>query len=141
MEIRSLHLSPLWCTYSTPPPLLCVSFQFLVYSSFFLWGGESVCPGVYAGLSLELLGEYWVTLGAHLFVCQMSPKQVCSRCLAAQEPSCFLRVMWHGEAFHGLGVQSVEILILLGALFLPSVTPASQQYFWFVELILSASLP
>jgi hypothetical protein len=32
-------------------------------------------------------------------------------------------------------------LILLGALFPPSVTPASQQYFWFTELTLSASVP
>jgi hypothetical protein len=37
--------------------------------------------------------------------------------------------MWHEEAFYGLGVQGVEVLILLGALFPPSVTPASQQYF------------
>jgi hypothetical protein len=29
--------------------------------------------------------------------------------------------MWHGEALHGLGVQGVEVLILLGALFLPCV--------------------
>jgi hypothetical protein len=26
--------------------------------------------------------------------------------------------MWHGEALYGLGVQGVEVLILLGALFL-----------------------
>jgi hypothetical protein len=32
-------------------------------------------------------------------------------------------------------------LILLGALFLPSVAPASQQDFWFTELMLSASTP
>jgi hypothetical protein len=37
--------------------------------------------------------------------------------------------MWHGEAFHVVEVQGVEVLILLGALFLPSVAPASQQYF------------
>jgi hypothetical protein len=37
--------------------------------------------------------------------------------------------MWHGEALHGVGVQGVEILILLGALFPPSVFPASQQGF------------
>jgi hypothetical protein len=40
--------------------------------------------------------------------------------------SCFLSVMWCGEAFHRLGVQGVEVLILLGALFPPSVAPASQ---------------
>jgi hypothetical protein len=43
-----------------PAPLLCVSFQFLVYSVFFfLWGRGSVCSGGYAGLSQVWLGEYW----------------------------------------------------------------------------------
>jgi hypothetical protein len=51
----------------------------------------------------------------------------------AWEFSCFLSVIRHGE------VQGVEVLILLGALFLPSVAPASQQDFWFTELMLSAS--
>jgi hypothetical protein len=37
--------------------------------------------------------------------------------LAAQEPSCFLSVTWYGEAFHRLGVQGVEVLIPLAALF------------------------
>jgi hypothetical protein len=32
-------------------------------------------------------------------------------------------------------------LILLGALFPPSVAPVSQQYFWFTELKLSSSAP
>jgi hypothetical protein len=47
----------------------------------------------------------------------------------AQQPSSFLSVMWHGEALHGLGVQGVKVLILLGALFLRSVAPAFQQDF------------
>jgi hypothetical protein len=33
---------------------------------------------------------------------------------------CFLSVTWRGEAFQG-----VDVLILLAALFLPSVAPAS----------------
>jgi hypothetical protein len=33
------------------------------------------------------------------------------------EPN-FLSIMWGGEAFHGLGVQDVKNLILVGALFL-----------------------
>jgi hypothetical protein len=45
------------------------------------------------------------------------------------EPSCFLSVTWHVEAFHELGVQGVKVLILLGALFPLSVAPVSQQYF------------
>jgi hypothetical protein len=40
-----------------------------------------------------------------------------------------LCVTWCGEAFYGLEVQGVENLILLGALFLPSVALAHQQGF------------
>jgi hypothetical protein len=47
----------------------------------------------------------------------------------AQQPSCFLSVTWHGEALYRLGVHGVKVLILLGALFLPSVAPVSQQEF------------
>jgi hypothetical protein len=68
-------------------------------------------------------------LGAHLLVCRMSSKQVWSRHLAVWEPSCFLSVMWHGESLYRLGVQGEVVLIFLGALFLPSVAPASQQDF------------
>jgi hypothetical protein len=57
------------------------------------------------------------------------------------EPSCFLSVTWHGEAFRGLGVQAVEVLIFLAALFLPSMAPASKQGFGVTELTLSASAP
>jgi hypothetical protein len=39
-----------------------------------------------------------------------------------------------------LGVQGVEVLILLGALFVASVAPASQQDFWFTELISAFAL-
>jgi hypothetical protein len=49
--------------------------------------------------------------------------------------------MWHGEAFYGLGVQGVEVLIFLGALFLPRVAPVSQQGFGIKELTLSGSVP
>jgi hypothetical protein len=49
--------------------------------------------------------------------------------------------MWHGEAFHGLGVQGVEALILVAVLFLPSVAPTSKQGFGVMELTLSASVP
>jgi hypothetical protein len=59
----------------------------------------------------------------------MSPKQVWSGIWWRQEPSCFLSVTWHGEAFYRLGVQGVEDLILLGVLFTPSVAPSSQQDF------------
>jgi hypothetical protein len=47
--------------------------------------------------------------------------------------------MWHGEALYRLGAQGNEVLILLGAFFLPSVVPASQQEFGFMEFTLCAS--
>jgi hypothetical protein len=59
----------------------------------------------------------------------MSPKQVWRQCLVAQKLSWFFSVTWHGESLYGLGVQGVEVLILLCALFLPSVAPAPQQDF------------
>jgi hypothetical protein len=46
-----------------------------------------------------------------------------------------------GEAFHGLGVQSVEGLILVGALFPASVAPVSQGGYGVTGLVLSASVP
>jgi hypothetical protein len=57
------------------------------------------------------------------------------------EPSCFLSAVWHGEAFHGLGFQGVEVLILLGALFPPSMSQASQQGSGVTEVMLPASMP
>jgi hypothetical protein len=59
----------------------------------------------------------------------------------AWQPSCFLSVTWHGEAFHGLGVQGVEVLIFLAALFPSSVAPVSQRGFGVSEFMLSASVP
>jgi hypothetical protein len=49
--------------------------------------------------------------------------------VCAQQPSFFLSVMWHGEAFYGLWIQGVEVLILFGSLYLPSVAPVSKQHF------------
>jgi hypothetical protein len=66
-EINSCPYPLLQCAFRIPAPLLCVSFQFFVYCSVFFWGEESVCPGGYAGLSQEWLGEYCVSLDVHLF--------------------------------------------------------------------------
>jgi hypothetical protein len=63
----------------------------------------------------------------------VSPKQVWSWYLVVWE-SCFLSVMWRGEALYGLGVQDVRVLLLVGGFCLPSVAPVSQQNFWFAEL-------
>jgi hypothetical protein len=59
----------------------------------------------------------------------MSPKQVWSWHLVVWEPSSFLSATWHGEALYVLGAQGFEVLILVGAFFLPSVATASQQNF------------
>jgi hypothetical protein len=48
-------------------PLLCASFQFVVYFRFFWWIGDQPAQGGYAGLSQGWLREYHVTLGSHLF--------------------------------------------------------------------------
>jgi hypothetical protein len=48
-------------------------------------------------------------------------------------------VAW--KSFPQVRVQDVEVLILLAALFLPSVALASQQSFGALELMLSASVP
>jgi hypothetical protein len=83
-------------------------------------------------------------LGPHLFgllnVSQADLEPVAVAAVVAVQPSCFLSVIWHREAFHGLGIQSVKVLILVGALFLPSVTPESQQGFGVTELTLSGSV-
>jgi hypothetical protein len=69
-----LLASPLFSGALPATLLLCsVSFQFLIYSVFvfvfvFFQSRGSVFPGGYAGLSQEWLGEYHMTLGAHLLV-------------------------------------------------------------------------
>jgi hypothetical protein len=50
-------------------------------------------------------------------------------------------VMWHWEVFLWVGVQGIKVLILLAALFLQIVAPASQWGFGVLELTLSASVP
>jgi hypothetical protein len=59
------------------------------------------------------LWQYRMTLVAHLLVCRMSPKQDWSQCLVTQEPSCFLSVMWHGEALHRLGFRVSKFWLFL----------------------------
>jgi hypothetical protein len=126
---------------ATLPPPLCASFQFLVYCTFFFFCmGFSTASG-YASLSQGWLGEYHVILGAYLFGLlnvSQAGLEVASGSAAA---ICFLSVMWCGEVFYRLGVWSVEVLILFGALFLPSVAPVFQQDFVVTELTLSCSAP
>jgi hypothetical protein len=113
MEISSLLLppSPVHSQHSLPP-VLCVSFQFVVYSVVFFFAGEgSVCLGGYAGLSQGWLGEYHLMLGAHLLVCRMSPKQVWCWQLVAQAAHLFSQcnVAWRSfPCARGLGCQSFD---------------------------------
>jgi hypothetical protein len=71
----------------------------------------------------------------------MSPKQVWSWHLAVVAALLFSQCNMCEEIFHVLGVQGVEVLIFLNALFLPVVAPVSQQGFGVTEIMLSASAP
>jgi hypothetical protein len=79
------------------------------------------------------------------WVGQMSPRQVWSpqqwHWWRWWQPHLFSQCRWCGEAFYRLGVQGIEVLIPLGALFPPNVAPASQQDFGVTELTLSCSAP
>jgi hypothetical protein len=112
---------------ATPPPLLCVSFQFLVYCSVFCfyffcrWGGQSA----HGAMLVSPRGGWRNTAGCLVLSCWSAgclPGRFGASGWQCRQPYCFLSVTWHGEAFYGLGVQGVEVLILLGALFLPSLT-------------------
>jgi hypothetical protein len=48
--------------------------------------------------------------------------------------------LWHGEAFHKLGVQSADVSDFPCALPQPSVSPVSQLSPWFTELMRSEAV-
>jgi hypothetical protein len=59
--------------------------------------------------------------GAHLFVLKIDMQAALkpvAEVAAARNGAKFLSVMWHGEAFHWLGLWDVESLIPVDALFL-----------------------
>jgi hypothetical protein len=58
-----------------------------------------------------------------------------------EQLSSFFSVTCCGDAFHRLGVQGVEDLILSGALFPLSVAPESQGGFGVMSVRLSVSIP
>jgi hypothetical protein len=67
MEISSLPFPPSLVHFQHFHPLCCVLvFSSLFIVQFFFVGGFFLPTG-FAGLSQEWLGEYHVTLGAHLF--------------------------------------------------------------------------
>jgi hypothetical protein len=138
---------PFSSVLTAPHPICCMFlFTFLFIVQFFwfffffaVWGvnlSRGLCWFI-SGVPVGKPRDAWCSP-----VGLPNVSQACfSWCLEAWEPSCFLSVMWCGEALYGLGVQGVEVLILLGALFLPSAAPVSQQDFRFTELKLSASAP
>jgi hypothetical protein len=74
-RLLALPLSPVHLEH--PVLLLCVLFQFLVYSVFFLWGRG--CQSVQRAMLVYPRGGCGNTaccLFAHLLVCWLSPKQV-----------------------------------------------------------------
>jgi hypothetical protein len=89
--------SLLQCVQSTPLPLLSVPLQFLVYYSVLFCGaGVSLSRGLCCFIPGVAEG---ILHAAYLLTCwSASPKHVWSWCLKVQEPSCFLSVMWRGEA-------------------------------------------
>jgi hypothetical protein len=127
-----LASTPFSGALSAPHPLCCMSFSFpcLLYIYLFIYCKVEVSlprglcwfiPGVAVG----------IPCATYLLTCwSVSPKQVWTpQRLVVWEPSCFLSVMWCGDALYGLGVQGAGVLILFGGLFPPSVAPASQQKF------------
>jgi hypothetical protein len=80
----------------------------LLFGFQFCWGG-SVCPeAALVCVPRKWIGEFRVVRGAHCSFCQLMHRQVWSQQQLWEEmaPN-FLSAVWHGEAFHGLGVQDV----------------------------------
>jgi hypothetical protein len=59
--------------------------------------------------------------------------------LAVQDHSWFLSVIWHREALCRLGVQGVEVLLLLGVFFSAKCGSNFSARFCYMEFTLSAS--
>jgi hypothetical protein len=139
-EISSLLLPPSLVHLQHFCPLCCV----LVFTSlfivqfFFCEGGGQSAQGAMLIYPRGGWGNTVWCLVLTCLICWMSPKQVWSWWW---QPTCFLSVVWCGETLYGLGVQGIEVLILLSALFLPSVAPVSQEDFGFTELMLSSFVP
>jgi hypothetical protein len=138
--------SPLLLCVLRPPCPLCsmffFSFLFIIQGFFFFLQGRggSVCSGGYAGLYQGWLWEYHVPL-----ICSSVGLLDVSQGGFKPE-SCSLGALlfsWCNTAQRSF-VQAGGSWCWsfpIGAFFLPSVTPASQQDFWFTELTLSASVP
>jgi hypothetical protein len=111
----------------------CLLFNLFFFSFFPGWG--SVCPGSYTDLfqgvpHTAYLLTWW----------SVSPKQVRSWRLVAQEPSWFLYLMWRGDAVHGLGVWRCRSFAVSWWFFLPGVSPVSIQEFTLGSMLPASSL-
>jgi hypothetical protein len=133
--------------FDTAYPLMVLfAFTFCVQNSLknLLQWSYVVLVSAYHGRHV-LLHLFWVIV---LLVCWCAggpvgrqwPGRMAGWLPAGRQPACSFIVLWHGEAFHGLGVQGAEISAFPCALPQPIMSPVSQQGLWFPELTQSASV-
>jgi hypothetical protein len=83
-----------------------------------------------------------VLCATYLLTCWFaSPKEIWIWCLAALEPSWFLRVTWCGEALCGLEVWGVRVLLLLGVFFSANCGSSISARFWIFRAHIVCFLP
>jgi hypothetical protein len=109
-----------------PPAVSPSAFPAFVYWKFGWRSAPCSPPTPFSGVLSATL-PLFVILGAHLFGLLNVSQAGLDWHLVVQQLSCFLSLTWHGDAFHGLGVQGVETLILLSVLFPQSMAQVSQQ--------------
>jgi hypothetical protein len=116
MESSSLLHPPSPMSLDHPAPSAVCDFQFIIYYSvFFCVAGVNLSRGLCWFIPGVAVG---VPCAAYLLSCwSASTKQVWNWHLAVQDHSWFLSVIWHREALCRLGVQGVEVLLLLGVFF------------------------
>jgi hypothetical protein len=102
----------LHCSYSTLPRLLCVSFQFIVYSVccfVFVFVFQGRGRSAHGAMLVYFRGGWGNTMWCLVLtclVCWMSHSMF-GTCVWWQ---CYmLSVTWHGEVLYGLGVPGVEV--------------------------------
>jgi hypothetical protein len=123
----------LWSSKSPALFATCL-FQFSIYYSVFFnfVGQRSVCPGDYAGLSQGWLWGYHVPL-----ICSPVSLRLPSRLRVGALLVSPYNVAWRSYVW--AGDSGCWIFASSWWFFLPGVSPASQQDFYFMELTLSAS--
>jgi hypothetical protein len=92
--------------HPSPSAIPCLLFRGIFCCFFFM--GALVCQGAVLVYPRCGWGNSVWCLVLTCLVCQMTPKQVWSQRLAVLEPSCFLHVMWCGEALYELEVDGVS---------------------------------